>query len=151
MPVTASSGGSRERRRSVELARFALRPPSPKRLCSNEGSEMLAIWSANLKEGKEKEYKDWVSKNLKPFVKNLPPGWTFRGVYGGSLGPPDVCWVYGIKKYADLDRMTDYENEVINRVNAEEKKFLIAGTAKVTLMTEIEKWSVQAPRKPKKK
>jgi len=112
---------------------------------------MLAVWTANLKEGKEKEYKDWALRNLKTFKKNLPPGWTLRGVYGGSLGPPDVCWIWEFKKYADIDMMREFENEVFNRVNAEETTFLLPGTARVTLLIELDRWIVQAPRKPKKR
>jgi len=121
------------------------------RLDENGGHEMLAMWTANLKEGKDKEYKEWVLRNLKLYKKNLPPGWTLRGVYGGSLGPPDICWIWEFKKYADIDRAREFKNAVFDRVSAEETTFLLPGTARITLFTEVEKWLVQAPRKPKKK
>jgi hypothetical protein len=112
---------------------------------------MLAIYTANLEKGKEKEYKEWAAKNLKEYRKNLPRGWKLLGVYGGSVSPPDVCWIYEFDKYADVDRMVEYDNEVVNRVDAENSHFVLPGTSRVTFFREVEEWHVRPPRQPKKK
>src|SRR5256886_16992506 len=47
---------------------------------------MLYITSFSTKEGRLREFQDWVKKNEDVIKKSAPRGWTYRGTYGYVLG-----------------------------------------------------------------
>src|SRR5207247_10672456 len=47
---------------------------------------MLYMTSFSTKEGRLREFQDWVKKNEDVIKKSAPRGWTYRGTYGYFLG-----------------------------------------------------------------
>src|SRR5438552_881534 len=47
---------------------------------------MLYMTSFSTKEGRLREFQDWVKKNEDVIKKSAPRGWTYRGTYGYVLG-----------------------------------------------------------------
>ncbi len=113
---------------------------------------MLLLWSANLEKGSEKEYKDFVGKNIDAYRKRGPPGWKLVGVYGSTfnLGPYDVTWIWKFNKFKDIDVAREYSNPVIDRLMVKENDFYVPGSMNTTILREIEDWSVLETKKRKK-
>jgi len=70
---------------------------------------LLLIDNFRVKEGKYKEFQDWVARNKANMVKlSKKSGSKFLGVYYYALGTgapvrADGCFMYEISKYADID------------------------------------------------
>jgi len=47
---------------------------------------MLYMTSFSTKDGRLREFQDWVKKNEDVIKKSAPRGWTYRGTYGYVLG-----------------------------------------------------------------
>lgn len=114
---------------------------------------MLLIWSANLEKGRDQEYKDFIVKNLETYGKRAPPGCTLKGVYGSTfnLGPWDVTWIWEFGKFADLDRVRDWSDPVIDNLAIEEFDFYVPGSANTMILREVKDWSLLPPKKKKRK
>ena len=71
---------------------------------------LLVIENFGVKEGKFKEFQDWVKKSKTDLVElgKKAGGWKFQGAYyyalgtGASIGA-DGCFMWEISKYADFD------------------------------------------------
>ncbi len=70
---------------------------------------LLLIENFRVKEGKYKEFQDWVARSKADFVKlGKKSGWKYLGVYYYAMGTgaslrADGCFMYEISKYADID------------------------------------------------
>ena len=103
---------------------------------------MLFIWTAKLKEGKEKAYKAWALKNIGEYRKRAPQGWKLTGVYGTTmaLAKFDVAWFWQFKRWSDVDTFFDLEDKTLDRLMGEEDKFLLPGTQRGIVIREMEDW-----------
>ncbi len=102
---------------------------------------MLAIWSVNLDRGRNKEYKKWVVRNISTLQRYYEPlGWHIRGVYTSPayLSRYDVTWIWEFEKYADIDRIEDSSDPEIERLQDEENRFYVPGTAHTEILAEVE-------------
>ena len=104
--------------------------------------QMLYIWTAKLKEGKEKEYKTWSMKNTAEYKKRAPAGWKLVGVYGTTmaLAKFDIAWIWQFRRWKDVDTFYDLEDKVLDRLMDEENKFLLPGSARGVVIREMEDW-----------
>jgi hypothetical protein len=111
---------------------------------------MLFLWSVNLKNGMEKKFQEWAKKNIESLAKHVPPHWKLWGVYGATfgLGPHDVTLIWAFDKWADLDAMREYSNDVSNRLDAEFTYFVLPGSGRAMVLREVAEWMVTEPRKP---
>ena len=104
---------------------------------------MLYVWSGNLKEGKEKEYKEWVLKEYIDLMKkHADPGWKFRGIYGPSmsLGTRDVTEIWEFDKFADMDKVISNEDPVVNRLLSESISFFQPGSCRGHVLRDVKDW-----------
>jgi hypothetical protein len=113
---------------------------------------MLFLWSVNLRDGADKEFQEWVKKNKESLTRYLPPRWRLWGIYGATfgLGPRDVTVIYEFDKWADLDAMREYSNEVADRMDAEFYSFALPGSSRGVVLRDVAEWVVTEPKKPKK-
>ncbi|OGS43033.1 MAG: hypothetical protein A3K76_01340 [Euryarchaeota archaeon RBG_13_57_23] len=113
---------------------------------------MLYIWTAELKEGKEKEYKAWSLKNMAEYKKRAPTGWKLVGAYGTTmaLAKFDVAWIWQFRKWSDVDAFFDLEDKVLDKLMDEENKFLLPGTTRGVVIREMEDWLMPITRVRKK-
>src|SRR5690348_9572426 len=77
------------------------------------GVLMLYLQSANVKEGRQKEYQAWVKKNEGTIEKHAPKGWIYRGTFGTvfGFGRYDTTTMWEISKYGDLDASREHRDE----------------------------------------
>jgi len=104
---------------------------------------MMYVWSGNLKEGKEKEYKEWVLKEyIDQMKEHALPGWTFKGIYGPSmfLGSRDVTEIWEFEKFADLDKVVESTDPVVNRLLDESFEFFQPGSCRGHVLRDIKDW-----------
>ncbi len=113
---------------------------------------MLFLWSLNLKDDMEKEFQEWAKKNVASLGKHVPPHWKLRGIYGATfgLGPRDVTVIWEFDRWADLDAMREYSNDVSDRLDAEFGYFVRGGSSRAMVLREVAEWRVTEPKKPKK-
>jgi hypothetical protein len=70
---------------------------------------LLMVQNFRVKEGKFKEFQDWVEKSKSDFdAWGKKAGWKYQGVYYYALGTgapvnADGCMMWEISKYADID------------------------------------------------
>jgi hypothetical protein len=70
---------------------------------------LLIFQNFRVKEGKAKEFQDWVEKSKADFVElGNKSGWKYQGVYYYAIGTgapvgADGCFMFEISKYADID------------------------------------------------
>jgi len=113
---------------------------------------MLYIWTAKLKEGKEKQYKAWSMKAAEVYKKRGPRGWKLVGVYGSTaaLAKFDVAWFWHFDRWSDWDTMYDMQDKVLDKLMEEENKMLMAGSVRAVVLREMADWMMPIS-KPKKK
>ncbi len=102
---------------------------------------MLAIWTVNLEQGRHREYKKWVVRNISKLRQYYEPlGWHIKGVYTSPayLSRYDVTWIWEFEKYADLDTIEEANDPEIERLQDEENQFYVAGTAHTEILAEVE-------------
>jgi len=113
---------------------------------------VLHISVAKLKEGKEKQYKAWILKNVGEYKKRAPQGWKLVGVYGATMGLADfdVLWIWQFKRWSDWDAMYDLEDKVVDKLMQEENKFYLPGTVRAVAVREMEDWLMPITKVKKK-
>jgi hypothetical protein len=116
------------------------------------GRQVLYIWTAGLKEGKEKQYKAWSLKAIGEYKKRAPQGWKLIGAYGatGGFAKFDVAWIWQFKRWSDWDTMYDLEDKVLDKMTQEENTFLLPGTVRAVAIREMEDWLMPITKKKKK-
>jgi hypothetical protein len=113
---------------------------------------VLYIYTAKLKEEKEKQYKAWCLKNVGEYKKRVPQGWKLVGGYGAtmSLADFDVAWIWQFKRWSDWDAYFDLEDKVLDELMEEERKFFLPGTMRAVVLREIENGSMPITKVKKK-
>ena len=113
---------------------------------------MLYIWTAKLKEGMEKQYKAWSLKSIVEYKKRVPSGWKLVGAYGATAGFAkfDIAWIWQFKRWSDFDAIFDLEDKVLDKLQAEETKFLLPGTTRAIAIREMEDWLTPITKAKKK-
>ena len=104
---------------------------------------MMYVWSGNLKEGKKKEYKEWVLKEyIDPMKKHAVPGWTFKGIYGPSmdLGSRDVTEIWEFEKFADIDKVVESTDPIVNRLLDKSYEFFQPGSCRAHILRDVKDW-----------
>jgi len=113
---------------------------------------VLYIWTAKLKEGKEKQYKAWSLKSIGEYKKRAPQGWKLVGAYGatGGLANFDVAWIWQFKRWSDWDAFYDLEDKILDKLMQEENKLLLPGTLRAVVIREMEDWLMPITKTKKK-
>ena len=113
--------------------------------------QMLLVWSANLKEGMDIPYKKWAMKNIGEMKRRIPKGWKLVGGYGAAmnLGPRDVVWIWEFNRYKDMDDLFDLVDPVLDKMSAEENKFLLPGSIRSMILRNITDWYEPVTKKSK--
>jgi hypothetical protein len=104
---------------------------------------MMYVWSGNLKDGKEKEYKDWVMKEyIDQMKKHADPSFKFLGIYGPamSLGSRDVTEIWEFEKFADLDKVAENTDPVVNRLLSQSLEFFQPGSCRAHVLRDVKDW-----------
>ena len=104
---------------------------------------MLYVFSGNLKEGKEKEYREWVLKEyIDQMQKHALPGWTFRGMYGPTmnLGTRDITEIWEFEKFANIDDVVQSDDPVVNRLLSQSMEFFQPGSCRAHILKDIKDW-----------
>ncbi len=112
---------------------------------------MLYMQSGNVKEGRQKEYQEWVKKNEGPIEKHAPKGWIYRGTFGTvfGFGRFDTTTIWEIGKYGDLDASREHQDETFVRLMEEWTDFFIPGASEATLIREMGDVRIIEPKKQK--
>ena len=94
---------------------------------------ILEIDNLVIKEGKFKEFQDWVKRNEKAFAALLKKsGIKYRGTYYYALGTGAqmnamACFITELSKYGDIDTSLKlYRDPEDERLSREMMKFLVA-------------------------
>jgi hypothetical protein len=76
--------------------------------------KILRIYNFNIKEGKIKEFQQFIKDNEATKAAHAPPGWKYIGTYFYVLGfgPYHGMTIWEITDYADLDALRDHEDPV---------------------------------------
>ncbi|HEY5539261.1 MAG TPA: hypothetical protein VIL58_06960 [Thermoplasmata archaeon] len=100
---------------------------------------MLYMTSFNLKEGRMREFQEWVTKNEDLFQKYAPTGWKYRGTYGYVLGFGrfSAATLWECKKYGDFDNWREHDDATWNRIGEEMGDFFTADSGESVLLREI--------------
>lgn len=93
-----------------------------------------------MKEGKYKEFQDWVERRKTDFVElGKKSGWKYQGVYyyalgtGASVGA-DGCFMYEISKYADIDSSRGLFNDPLDEEISKEMVQLLMNEPTPTII-----------------
>lgn len=75
---------------------------------------MLRIINFNIKEGKQKEFQQFIKDNEATKAAHAPRGWKYMGTYFYvfGFGPYHGMTIWEISDYADLDAMRDHDDPV---------------------------------------
>jgi len=113
---------------------------------------VLYIYTAKLKEGKEKQYKAWSLKNTPELKRRHGQfGWKLVGAYGTmGLSNFDVAWIWQFKRWSTWDEFYDLEDKVMDKLKEEESKFFLPGTGRAVVIQEMEDWLMPITKKKKK-
>jgi len=113
---------------------------------------MLYVTFGDIKEGRMREYQDWVKKNEGPLGKHAPRGWIYRGTWGSvfGFGEHDIAQMWEIKNYGDLDAARDHTDATFERLGEEGSEFFLPGSGQSILLREVGDLRITEPKKPKK-
>ena len=108
--------------------------------------------SGNLKEGRVKEYIAWLNKNEKLLKEHAPKGMNYHGTYMYVLGFGrfDVMTAWEMKDYGDFDTFRNWDDEVWDRLAAEQQDFFIQSMGEAVLLRDINDVVLVEPKKPKR-
>jgi len=75
---------------------------------------MLYMTSFSTKDGRLREFQDWVKKNEDVIKKSAPRGWTYRGTYGYVLGFGRFAGaqMWECNRYGDFDAWREHNGGV---------------------------------------
>jgi hypothetical protein len=75
---------------------------------------MLRIYNFNIKEGKMKEFQQFIKKNEATKAAHAPKGWKYMGTYCYVLGfgPYHGAVLWEITDYADLDTLREHDDPI---------------------------------------
>src|SRR2546428_14177271 len=82
---------------------------------------MLYMTSFSTKDGRLREFQDWVKKNEDVIKKSAPRGWTYRGTYGYVLGFGRFAGaqMWECNRYGDFDAWRVHNDPPLLRISAE--------------------------------
>ena len=111
----------------------------------------MYIYTAKLKEGKEKQYKAWSLRNTEELKRRHGKGWKLVDAYRTvGLSDFDVAWIWQFNRWSDWDAFYDLEDKVLNKLMEEESKFFLPGTGRAVVIREMEDWLMPITKKKKK-
>jgi len=100
--------------------------------CETKHMPLLVIENFRVKEGKFKEFQDWVAKSRANHTKLLKKfGAKYLGIYYYCLGTgaavkADGCFMYEISKYADIDASREmFKDPLDEKLSREVMKLLM--------------------------
>jgi hypothetical protein len=75
---------------------------------------MLRIYNFNIKEGKFKEFQQFIKENEATKAAHAPKGWKYMGTYYYVLGfgPYHGMTIWEITDYADLDALREHDDQI---------------------------------------
>ncbi|HWM53552.1 MAG TPA: hypothetical protein VNP71_10370 [Thermoplasmata archaeon] len=113
---------------------------------------MLYMTSFNTKEGRAREFQEWVKKNEDVIKKSAPRGWTYRGTYGYVLGFGRFggAQLWECSKYGDFDTWREHDDPAWNRIGEQFQEFLTEDPGESILLREIGDVKIIEAKKPKK-
>src|SRR5437764_1257194 len=100
---------------------------------------MLYMTSFSTKEGRLREFQDWVKKNEDVMQKSAPRGWTYRGTYGYVLGFGRYggAQLWECNKYGDFDAWREHSDPGWTRIAEELDGFLSEQPGESVLLREM--------------
>ena len=113
---------------------------------------MLYMMRFNAKEGRGKEFQEWVKKNEDVIKKSAPRGWTYRGTYGYVLGFGRFggAQLWECSKYGDFDAWREHNDPAWTRIGEQFQEFLNEDPGEAILLREMGDVKIIEARKPKK-
>ena len=113
---------------------------------------MLYMTSFSTKEGRLREFQDWVKKNEDVIKKSAPRGWTYRGTYGYVLGFGRFAGaqMWECNRYGDFDAWREHNDPAWVRIAEEFQEFKTEDVGESVLLREMSDVRVFETKKPKK-
>ena len=100
---------------------------------------MLYIWSGNLKEGKEEEFKAWVRRSHEEWNSHAAPGWRLKGFHtrAFTVGRYDFSMIWEFDKFADFDSIDKHLDPVYDRLENEMSEFIMPGCGEAWILRDV--------------
>lgn len=104
---------------------------------------MLYVFSGDLKEGKDREYRDWVLREyIEKMQEHAFSGWRFMGIYGPvmNLGSRNVTEIWELDKMADVDKVLESNDPVVNELLEHSMDFFQPGSCRAEILRDVKDW-----------
>src|SRR5437879_13520607 len=113
---------------------------------------MLYMTSFSTKEGRLREFQDWVKKNEDVIKKSAPRGWTYRGTYGYVLGFGRVAGalMWECNRYGDFDAWREHNDPAWVGIAEEVQEFMTEDEGETVLLRGMSDGRAFVQTKPKK-